>query len=63
MKEFSLVKYVDSELKEKQLESFIKELINKHKILERRLKKLKLIDKGTKEAVDIILKEGTAKLK
>jgi len=57
MKEFSLVKYVDSELKEKQLESFIKELINKHKILEKKLKKLKLIDKGTKEAVDIILKQ------
>src|SRR3990167_5531515 len=28
MKEFSLVKYVDSGLSEKQLESFIKELIN-----------------------------------
>ena len=57
MKEFSLVKYVDSGLSEKQLESFIKELINKHKILEKKLKKLKLIDKGTKEAVDIILKQ------
>lgn len=53
----SLVKYIDENIKEKELKKYLEELIKKSPELERNLKKLKIGTKGTKEAVDIILKQ------
>lgn len=57
MKEFSLVKYIDSGLNEKELENYIRELIESSPELEKKLNKLKIGSKGTKEAVNLILKQ------
>ncbi len=53
----SLVKYIDESIKEKELKGYLEELIKKSPELEKNLKKLKIGTKGTKEAVDIILKQ------
>ena len=53
----SLVKYIDENVKEKELKKCIEELIKKSPELEKNLKKLNVGTKGTKEAVDIILKQ------
>ena len=57
IKDISLVKYVDNKLNEKELENYITELVSEIPRLEKALKKLKVSNKGTKQAVDLILKQ------
>lgn len=57
IKDISLVKYVDNRLNEKELENYITELVSEIPRLEKALKKLKVSNKGTKQAVDLILKQ------
>lgn len=53
----SLVRYISENIQEKELKKYIIELIKKSPELEKNLKKVKIGTKGTKEAVDIILRQ------